>query len=122
PSRDDDSRREDAGRIQLRDVAARKGAGLTYRYDFGDDWQHELIVEEAACPDAEPGKAVCIAGERACPPEDCGGVWGYAELLDALDDPANPDLKSAWNGWRKFTARSTRSTSNWTRSMSGSTT
>jgi hypothetical protein len=91
PSRDDYSRREDAGRIQLRDVAARKGARLAYLYDFGDDWRHELIVKEAARPDVESGKAVCIAGERACPPEDCGGVWGYAELLDALADPANPD-------------------------------
>ncbi len=92
-SRDGDNRREDAGRIQLRDVAARKGARLPYLYDFGDSWQHELIVEKTACPDAEPGKAVCIAGERACPPEDCGGIWGYAELLDALNDPANPDLE-----------------------------
>jgi len=93
PSRDNDNRREDAGRIQLRDVAARKGARLIYVYDFGDDWQHEVIVEATACPAAEPGKAVCIAGERACPPEDCGGVWGYAELLDALDDPASSELE-----------------------------
>jgi Plasmid pRiA4b ORF-3-like protein len=92
PSRDGGNRREDASHIQLRHVAARRGARLTYVYDFGDDWQHELIVEKTACPDAEPGKAVCIAGERACPPEDCGGIWGYAELLDALDDPANPHL------------------------------
>ena len=93
PSRDDDDRREDAGRIQLRDVAALNGARMTYLYDFGDNWQHALIVEKTACSDAEPGRAVCIAGERACPPEDCGGIWGYAELLDALDDPANPDLE-----------------------------
>jgi hypothetical protein len=93
PSWDSDNRREDAGRIQLRDVAARQGARLTYVYDFGDDWQHDVIVEKTACPDAEPGRAVCIAGERACPPEDCGGVWGYAELLDALDDPANSELE-----------------------------
>jgi Plasmid pRiA4b ORF-3-like protein len=98
PSYDSDNGREDAGRIQLRDVAARKGARLTYVYDFGDDWQHELIVEETVCPDVEPGKAVCIAGERACPPEDCGGIWGYAELLDALDDPASPEQEERV-GW-----------------------
>lgn len=92
PSPDGDNRREDAGRVQLRDVAVRERARLTYIYDFGDSWQHELIVVKTACPAAEPGKAVCIAGERACPPEDSGGIWGYAELLDALDDPANPEL------------------------------
>jgi len=92
-SRDGDNRREDADRVRLRDVANRKGARLAYVYDFGDDWQHELIVEDTACSGAEAGKAVCISGERACPPEDCGGVWGYAELLDALYDPANPDLE-----------------------------
>jgi len=91
PSRDDDDGTEDAGRIQLRDVAARRGARLTYLYDFGDNWRHQLIVDKTACSDAEPGKAVCIAGERACPPEDCGGIRGYAELLDALDDSAKPD-------------------------------
>lgn len=58
-----------------------------YSYDFGDDWRHEILVEKIE--DAAPGetKPVCIAGRRRCPPEDCGGPWGYANSLAALRDP-----------------------------------
>jgi hypothetical protein len=59
-----------------------------YEYDFGDDWQHEVLFE--GCLRAGKGirYPLCVEGERACPPEDIGGVWGYAEFLEAL---ANPD-------------------------------
>ncbi|MGQ0574527.1 MAG: plasmid pRiA4b ORF-3 family protein [Pseudonocardia sp.] len=57
-----------------------------YRYDFGDGWEHD--VEVLGRGDAEPG---CRYGEGACPPEDCGGPFGYAELLAVLDDPAHPE-------------------------------
>lgn len=71
----------------LAQVARRKGAKIRYTYDFGDDWQHEVLVEEMAS--AEPGVTYprCVTGRRACPPEDCGGIWGYASLLDTLADP-----------------------------------
>ena len=64
---------------------------FTYTYDFGDDWEHLVTVEKAGT--AEEGLSIpaCIAGKRACPPEDCGGVWGYYELLEALADPGRPD-------------------------------
>lgn len=60
---------------------------FTYEYDFGDCWQHEVIFE--GCLRAEKGGRypVCVEGERACPPEDVGGVWGYAEFLEAIADP-----------------------------------
>ena len=60
---------------------------FTYEYDFGDDWQHDIVLEKTLEP--EPGAAYprCIEGERACPPENCGGVWGYAEFLEAISDP-----------------------------------
>jgi len=62
-----------------------------YTYDFGDNWEHRVLVEKIL--PAEPGKTcpLCLAGKRACPPEDCGGVWGYQELLVALADPQHPD-------------------------------
>lgn len=62
-----------------------------YWYDFGDDWWHDIVVE--ATLDADPGApvAVLVAGERACPPEDCGGPHGYVELVAALRDPAHPE-------------------------------
>jgi hypothetical protein len=65
---------------------ARRFAFL-YEYDFGDGWRHEVLLEEIG--PAEKGKRypVCVQGERCCPPEDVGGVWGYAEFLEALDDP-----------------------------------
>ncbi len=58
-----------------------------YEYDFGDNWEHEIVFE--GCLRAESGQRypVCVEGERACPPEDVGGVWGYAEYLEALADP-----------------------------------
>jgi len=67
------------------------GARFTYTYDFGDDWEHIVEIEKTL--PAEPGKAypMCIAGKRACPPEDCGGVWGYEELLDILGNPKHPE-------------------------------
>ena len=60
---------------------------FNYQYDFGDDWQHEVLFE--GCLRAEKGGRypVCVEGERACPPEDVGGVRGYAELLEALANP-----------------------------------
>ncbi|MGH9184303.1 MAG: plasmid pRiA4b ORF-3 family protein, partial [Acidimicrobiales bacterium] len=69
------------------DRVARKGTTLTYEYDFGDSWDHDIKVEKVL--DAEDGKSypVCVAGERACPPEDSGGVWGYEVFLAALADP-----------------------------------
>jgi len=57
-----------------------------YRYDFGDDWQHRVIVESIGYPDLALALPVCLAGENACPPEDVGGPHGYAEFLSALGD------------------------------------
>lgn len=60
---------------------------FTYQYDFGDNWQHEVLFE--GCLRAENGGRypVCVEGERNCPPEDVGGVWGYAEFLEAIANP-----------------------------------
>jgi hypothetical protein len=60
---------------------------FSYQYDFGDSWEHSIKVVEVAAPSAATTYPRCVAGERACPPEDCGGAWGYAELVEALADP-----------------------------------
>jgi hypothetical protein len=75
----------------LRRIAPEPGAKFTYQYDFGDNWQHQIVVEKVLPP--EPGVAYprCVAGRRACPPEDCGGVWGYAEFLEAIRDPEHEE-------------------------------
>jgi hypothetical protein len=62
-----------------------------YWYDFGDDWLHEIVIEKHLPPDDAVSLALLLDGERACPPEDCGGPWGYAELLTTLADPAHPE-------------------------------
>ena len=58
-----------------------------YTYDFGDSWEHTVLIEKTV--DAEPKATYprCVKGKRACPPEDCGGPWGYSEFLDAIQHP-----------------------------------
>jgi hypothetical protein len=80
----------DEAQTRLGDVVSATGGRLRYTYDFGDGWEHELVVEEILPSDGVL-HAVCVAGRRAGPPEDCGGVWGYAELLDILADPGHPE-------------------------------
>lgn len=73
------------------DVLVSKGSRLRYTYDFGDWWEHEVTVEDAF--PAQPGVRypLCTQGDRACPPEDVGGAFGYAEMLAVLADPDHPD-------------------------------
>jgi Plasmid pRiA4b ORF-3-like protein len=78
---------KDESRVQLAKIV-RVGSKFRYTYDFGDDWEHELLVEKLLPIDPNVKYPVCIKAKRACPPEDCGGPWGYAELLEIL---ANPD-------------------------------
>ena len=81
-------------KAKIAQVLPRKGAHFLYEYDFGDSWRHEIRVEQVLPPDRTSSKlAVCVAGARACPPEDCGGVWGYANLLKALKNPKHPEHK-----------------------------
>lgn len=60
-----------------------------YIYDFGDHWQHKITLEKVINKGQSALPPYCISGKNACPPEDCGGIWGYAELLEALEDEAH---------------------------------
>ena len=62
-----------------------------YIYDFGDDWLHDIHVEKIEPPKADQHYPCCLAGKRAGPPEDSGGIWGYTELLEALGNRHHPD-------------------------------
>jgi hypothetical protein len=75
--------------VLLANVMPEVGDELIYEYDFGDNWQHAVTVESIT--DAKPATKhpVRTGGALACPPEDCGGVWGYYELLEALVDPSH---------------------------------
>jgi len=86
---------EDLGEPALDEVSyrlaelLRKGGRAEYTYDFGDGWSHEIVVEDTVPLDPHGLKAECLAGERARPPEDCGGAHGYADLIRALADPSH---------------------------------
>ena len=85
---------EDEADVELRYVLARPGAKLTYTYDFGDDWEHEVKLEKVISPDDPAVPEILpavLAGSGACPPEDCGGTPGYAGLKQALADPRHED-------------------------------
>ncbi|MFW6158515.1 MAG: plasmid pRiA4b ORF-3 family protein [Planctomycetota bacterium] len=73
--------------VTLAEVAPSEGMKFEYLYDFGDSWRHEVLVQKILEPDPDAAYPVCLGGERACPPEDCGGIWGYEELLEALGHP-----------------------------------
>lgn len=76
------------------------GATATYTYDYGDSWRHSIQLEGYLFKEKDVLYPICIDGERACPPEDCGGVGGYVELLRTLSDPKDKDYKTmkAWVG------------------------
>lgn len=75
---------DDEAKLTLREAAPVEGARFEYVYDLGDSWTHEVTVEKIESPDPELRAAECLAGERACPPEDCGGPPGYEEFLKAI--------------------------------------
>ena len=80
---------EDEDAVTLAKVCPKVKSKLIYEYDFGDDWQHVIEVEKIAAPEPGVKYPVCLAGKKACPPEDCGGLWGYGDLLDAIADPGH---------------------------------
>jgi hypothetical protein len=81
----------DAGTLTLAGAVRKVGTRLSYDYDFGDGWEHHITVEKRL--PVEPGVIYprCLAGRRACPPEDCGGIYGFYALLEAAQDPGHPE-------------------------------
>jgi hypothetical protein len=82
-----------ASGASLGDLLARipgRSKKLTYVYDFGDDWRHTLRLEALVAAEAGVSYPRLISAECACPPEDVGGPWGYANYLAAIGDPAHP--------------------------------
>jgi hypothetical protein len=77
----------DAKRKRISASKLRVGKTFTYVYDFGDDWQHKVLLEAIVMPGVDATYPRCLAGERRCPPEDVGGFVGYAHYLEAIFDP-----------------------------------
>jgi len=81
------SRVQDENEVLLSALIRRPGQTFSYEYDFGDSWQHEVKVEKILPYDPSVALPVCLAGARACPPEDCGSYPGYANVLRVLQKP-----------------------------------
>lgn len=80
-------------KFRLKDLNLNKKSKFLYIYDFGDNWKHEVLLEDILPMDASVKYPVCLGGKRSGPIEDCGGPWGYQELLDILKDPEHPDYE-----------------------------
>jgi hypothetical protein len=91
-------------RTTLKALRASGIAKFTYTYDFGDDWEHVIEIEKKPVAEAPPSVPWCAGGKRAAPPDDCGGVGGYEELLAILADPAHPEREERleWMGVDEF--------------------
>ncbi len=79
-------------------VLGKVGAKAIYTYDFGDGWEHAIVVEKVLRPEPGVDYPLCLGGKLQGPPEDCGGVPGYYNLLEAIQDPAHPEHEELL-GW-----------------------
>lgn len=77
----------DSRKVRLSRLVQTGRTRFRYVYDMGDDWNHSIVIEKTVPAEADAHYPRCTGGELACPPEDCGGVWGYADLLEALQGP-----------------------------------
>jgi hypothetical protein len=91
---------QDEHAVMLSDFASGELFKFSYLYDFGDSWEHEILVEKVLLADPNVHCPVCIQAERACPPEDCGGVRGYQEFLAIIQAEDHPehDAMLEWVG------------------------
>jgi len=89
-----------AKKTRLRKVLPVVAAEFEYVYDFGDYWQHDLVLEAILPPSPDTLYPRCIAGERSCPAEDVGGAGGYEDYLQAMADPSHEQHEDmmAWRG------------------------
>ena len=91
---------KDENKAKLSSVIKQEKSKFFYTYDFGDSWEHTILVEKILPKDPKVFYPLCLKAKRACPPEDCGGAWGYIEFLEAMQNPQHPehgDLKE-WIG------------------------
>ena len=93
PSDDPDPDDYDERRYTLDDIGPCEKDCFIYEYDFGDGWEHEVLVESHLPFDSKSRQAVCMDGKNACPPEDCGGISGYCDLLKIIANPKHEDYE-----------------------------
>jgi len=79
------------GDMTVADLLTAEKDKMEYEYDFGDSWKHEVLLEKILEADPAMEYPVCIGGKNSCPPEDCGGVYGYEHLLEVIKNPKSPE-------------------------------
>ncbi|GAO27816.1 plasmid pRiA4b ORF-3 family protein [Geofilum rubicundum] len=90
----DDFEIEDYSKIKLSSFLKEEKDKFKYEYDFGDNWEHDIILEKILPIDDKTKYPVCLTGKMSCPPEDCGGVWGYSDMLEILKQPDHEEYES----------------------------
>ena len=88
---------KDASKFRLKELALEIGDTFAYTYDPGDEWQHDVIVEDRLAAEPDQAYPVCTGGARACPPEDSGGPHRYAEVLEIMQNWEHPDFRETAN-------------------------
>ena len=76
----------DYSKYKVSDLLRKTKDKVKYEYDFGDDWVHVIVLEKIIDESMDINDVTCLAGENSCPPEDCGGLWGYYNMLEILKD------------------------------------
>ncbi len=94
PDGDSPDDEKDERRYRLNQLMKQGKKSIIYEYDFGDGWEHRIVLEKILPFDGKMEVPQCLDGQRACPPEDCGGPPGYEDFLDAITDPSNPEHDS----------------------------
>ena len=84
----------DENKAKLANLIKQEKAKFFYTYDFGDSWEHTILVEKILPKKPKVSYPLCIKAKRACPPESCGGAWGYMEFLEAIQNPTHPEHES----------------------------
>jgi hypothetical protein len=82
---------KDERKARLDQLLSNSRRRIIYEYDFGDGWEHEILLEKVLEPVSRVKYPRCIGGARACPPEDCGGTGGYIDFLAAISDPEHEE-------------------------------
>lgn len=83
----DDSFMYDYKDMKVSDILIKENEKITYEYDFGDGWEHEIKLEKILNIGGKLPLPICIKGKMGCPPEDCGSIWAYSDMLESLKDP-----------------------------------
>lgn len=93
-SPEDDTEDVEYEDIKISDLLKKEKEKIVYEYDFGDSWVHDVILEKILPDDKKLKSSICLEGKMACPPEDCGGTWGYSNMLEILKHEDHEDYEN----------------------------